>query len=268
MITDYPTPLATWAERSGVRQPPIRDGRRAAAADGSWRYPRRRLSRGVVIAAAVISAALHASFLFGSRLLPKKAAPVARAEAAPVIRLSIPELKELEEPETNSSDEPPPPVDLAVPVPMQADVPSLPAPSDFVQPLNFASLLEQPDLSAATVTIIPEHFIRGARLAEKIGKIFNLADLDRTPEPVLQPAPVYPLAMRREGISGTVHVEFVVNAEGRVLDAQVFDTTHPGFNDAAVGAVSKWKFRPGFKAGARVNTRMRVPIVFSVADPE
>lgn len=265
MITGYPTPLATWAEPEVIRSPRV-EPPRSAPADGSWRYERRRLSRLTMIVAALASAALHGSLLFGSYLLPKKAAPVARVEEAPTIRIAMPDLKELEEPEVSESDEPPPPVDLAVPVPMQADLPSLTAPNDFVQPLNLASFLEKPDLSQLSVSVIPENFIRGRRLAEQIGKIFNIADLDRTPEPILQQAPVYPLQMRREGVSGNVHVQFVVDTDGRVLDAFVVEASHPGFTDAAVLAVSKWKFRPGVKDGRKVNTRMAVPIIFSVAD--
>jgi hypothetical protein len=30
--------------------------------------------------------------------------------------------------------------------------------------------------------------------------------------------------------------------------------------------VSRWKFRAGIKAGRKVNTRMRVPIVFKILD--
>jgi protein TonB len=33
-----------------------------------------------------------------------------------------------------------------------------------------------------------------------------------------------------------------------------------------VQAVSKWKFRPGKKGGRNVNTKMQVPIVFSITE--
>jgi hypothetical protein len=148
MVTGYPTPLATWAEPDLSPQTRGRAGS-IATVDGSWRYSRPRTPWSIVTVAVIGSAALHVVLLFGALLLPKKAAPIARVERAPVIRLAIPELKELEEPETTATDETAPPVDLSIPVPMQADLPTLPAPSDFVQPLNFASLLEQPDLSQA-----------------------------------------------------------------------------------------------------------------------
>jgi len=30
--------------------------------------------------------------------------------------------------------------------------------------------------------------------------------------------------------------------------------------------VSRWQFRPGMKAGKKVNTRMRVPLIFRVIE--
>lgn len=263
MLTGYPTPLATW---DGAPRLQLRARSPAAVASGSWRYPGDRSSKYAVVTAAVLSAALHASLLFGSMLFPKKPARVARVEEPPMVQLTIVDLKELEEPETVASDEPPPPVDLAVPVPMQADVPALPAPNDFVQQLNFASLLEKPDFSQVNLTAIPENYIRNSRLAERIGKIFNLDELERHPQPVLQAAPTYPISMRREGVSATVIVQFVVDVDGRVLEPVAVESTHSAFNDAAIAGVARWKFRPGMRGGRKVNVRMQVPIIFEVVD--
>ena len=261
MTIGYPTPFATWDQEKAVRATaPVR------VAEGSWRYHRPRTSWITFAVAGTASAALHAALFFGSFLLPQKIAPVTRVEEVPVIRLALPELKELEEPETSVSDEEPPPVDLAVPVPMQSDVPALAAPDSFVQPLNFASLLDRPDLSNAIVTVIPENYVRSSRLNERIGKIFNLDDLDRHPVPVLQPSPTYPISMRREGFSATVLVQFVVDAEGRVLEPVVVESTHSAFNDAAVKGVSRWKFRAGIRGGRKVHVRMQVPITFHILD--
>jgi hypothetical protein len=44
--------------------------------------------------------------------------------------------------------------------------------------------------------------------------------------------------------------------------------TFPGFESASVAGVSRWQFRPGMKAGKKVNTRMRVPLIFRVIDDE
>ncbi|WP_414663264.1 energy transducer TonB [Horticoccus sp. 23ND18S-11] len=263
MITHYPFPLSAPAA-----EPPARLTNPAAPADkklGSWRYVARPVSRVTIATALLISAGVHLALLFGIRHTEKKVV-VPVEERIILMTLAMPDLKDLEEPETVVSDERATPVDLTVPVPMQADLPQLPQPNDFVQPLNFASLLEQPDFSALKVSVIPENFRSGAKLAEKIGKIFELVDLDRTPEPVLQSPPRYPVAMRRDGASGRVMVEFIVDTEGKVLEPYVIDTTNPGFNEAAVAGVARWKFRAGQRGGRKVNVRMRVPIVFRVED--
>jgi protein TonB len=151
---------------------------------------------------------------------------------------------------------------------MQQDLPQAPQVSDFVQPINFASLLDQPDFSQLKVYAVPENIrAAGAGLAQKIGKIFNLEDLDRVPEPLFQPAPIYPHAMRREGAMAKVIVEFIVDEHGVVLSPIVFETSHHGFDDAALAGVARWKFRPGIHHGRKVNTRMRVPIVFTFSEP-
>lgn len=216
--------------------------------------------------AIAISLGLHASVLLGIGPPRRKAAPVVQDETH-LIRLAIPDLRELEEVEIAPGDKTPPPLDPGIIVPMQADLPQLPQPGDFVQQLNFASLLEKPDFSNVQVYVVPEHFRSGSSLAQQIGKIFNLSDLDRIPEPVFQPPPQFPFAMRREAHTGTVVVEFIVDVSGVVREPFVRESTHRGFDDAAVTGVSRWKFRPGFKAGSKVNTRMRVPIIFKITDP-
>lgn len=262
MTTSVPVPF-TPAEptRRGERPPPPPP--RVSLA-GSWRYDNRSRSRSIVILAALVSAGLHAGVLFGVR--PSKTKRVAVKEKPPMVMLlSMPKIEELEEPETvnNESQKP---TDTATLVPMQADLPQIPRPNEFVQPINFTSLMDKPDLSNLNISVIPDNYRGGRQLVENIGKIFNLSDLDRTPEPVLQGAPLYPIAMKREGASGTVKVEFIVDTDGKVLNARPVESTHQGFEDAAVAAVSKWKFRAGVKAGRKVNTRMAVPIIFTLED--
>jgi periplasmic protein TonB len=263
VITDYHSPFVPADPGKAATN---QTGAKALVVDGSWRYLGGGQSRLGLLVAIVVSLALHGGIFYGHLLIPKKPVKVVRMEEEHLIRLAIPELKELEEPEPAPNEDYVDPKDLALPVPMQADLPQLPRPNDFVQPLNFTSLIEQPDLSQSKVNIIPEHFTRATRIAESIGKIFNPEDLDRQPQPVLQPSPTYPYALRREGLNATVAVEFIVDKEGRVLEPFVIDSTHTGFNEAAVTGVSKWKFRPGTRAGAKVNVRMRVPIVFKLLD--
>lgn len=258
--TAYPTPtgLAPRERKNIVRTSPT-----TVLPPGAWRYSCQRRSRSFVVAALVFSAGLHAVLFFGAGERKK---PVIQRPAsdAMLIALVIPEIKELEpEPETVPSDPSDAPPEFSAPVPMQADLPQLPQPSDFVQKIDFSSLVERPDLTEAKIMTIPDTPRRGTKIVESIGSIFNLADLDRIPEPVFQPPPAYPNTMKRDVFSATVVVEFIVNTEGRVINAFASDSKDRGFNEAAVTGVERWKFRAGQKAGRKVNTRMRVPINFT-----
>ena len=232
----------------------------------SLRCPAPASNRPSLATAAVVSASLHLVLVFGVRRAETPPDAAAPSETIAVM-LAPPLVKELEEePELvpNNGDDPLP--DLALPVPMQADVPSIPRPDDFVQALDFSSLLEKPDLSDARISVIPDNIRRGLELRSRIGAIFSIAELDRHPEPVVQVAPVFPFNLKRDAIEGRVVVEFVVDTEGRVLGAMTVESTHPGFEEAAVTGVGRWKFRPGQKNGRPVNTRMRVPILFRLTE--
>jgi len=56
---------------------------------------------------------------------------------------------------------------------------------------------------------------------------------------------VYPPDAREEGVEGYVVVRYDVNAEGRVHNARVVAAEPPEvFNESALQAVSRWRFRP------------------------
>ncbi len=88
------------------------------------------------------------------------------------------------------------------------------------------------------------------------------------PEPVKRVRPVYPHGLRMSGLTGDVVVSFVVSREGRVRSAEVVRSSNPGFDEAALDAVTQWTFKPGKVKGVPVNTRMQVPIVFAISGEE
>ncbi len=97
-----------------------------------------------------------------------------------------------------------------------------------------------------------------------LGNIVTRAALDHQPRARVQVAPAYPFEARHEGRTGEVAVAFVVDEAGRVLDPQVASSTDPVFNEAALKAVSKWRFEPGTVHGRVVRFRMAVPMRFSL----
>ena len=60
------------------------------------------------------------------------------------------------------------------------------------------------------------------------------------------PAPAYPSEARRKGQTGTVLIEFTVDASGRVISAYAKSPSPwPLLNEEAVRTVRRWKFPPG-----------------------
>jgi protein TonB len=231
---------------------------------GSWRYNAPHTARLTYTLAILLSAGFHAVVFYGIGR-HKQEVQVAAVDKLSVIRIEMPDLKDLEDPEpVNTDNSPPPDVELYRPTLM--DAPSrIAVSSDFVQAINYASLVGPPDLNAAKVLVIPQNANAG-KLAEGFGSIFNLIDLDRVPVPILQPSPIFPVALRSSVQGAEVVVEFIVDREGKVVNPFVVESSHPGFNDAAISGVARWRFRAGIKAGQKVNTRMSVPIVFRISD--
>ncbi len=232
------------------------------ATSPTWRYQAPHTGWLTYLLAIILSASFHVAIFYG--VGRHHAAPkIVAEEKANLIRIVMPDLKELEDPEpiiTDNSQQ----IDMELYRPTLMDAPSrIAVASDFVQSINYASLVPAPDLNAAKVFVIPERNPDAGKLAG-LGNIFNLADLDRVPVPILQPAPIFPVGLRRSAEQADVLVEFIVDREGRVVNPFVVESTHPGFNEAATSGVARWRFRPGIKAGQKVNTRMTVPIIFRV----
>lgn len=97
----------------------------------------------------------------------------------------------------------------------------------------------------------PESLIKGTRVPARV---------------ISQERPVYPWAMRLNGMRGEVLVDFVVNREGRVQRAFVARTLNPSFDAAALDAVRNWRFEPARVGDRPVSLRMQVPIVFLLND--
>jgi periplasmic protein TonB len=229
---------------------------------GRWRYERDGRSRLPIAFAVAVSVGLHVFFLYGFNKRPAAVRAV-EAQATELIQMTMPELEpekseEVEE-LTEAVDEAP-----AVAVPQLADLPSSVSVSTFVQPLQYTPDINA-SLSNAKVAQIPVNIGRGRNLAG-MGQIFEISQLDRAPSPLMQPAPVFPYSLKSTVSEARVVVEFIVDSNGDVVAPTAVSSTHDGFVENALVGVSKWKFKPGMKAGKRVNTRVRAPINFFVTD--
>lgn len=81
------------------------------------------------------------------------------------------------------------------------------------------------------------------------------------------PAPEYPLAARQRNEQGRVLLLVQLDAEGRVLDAQLrLSSGSPLLDQAALDAVRRWRFSPARSRGVPVTSHLLVPVRFSLRD--
>lgn len=94
--------------------------------------------------------------------------------------------------------------------------------------------------------------------------VFEIADLDKPPVPLVRIAPVYPPELKRNRVQGTVQVVFIVDELGNVKRPSIEKSSNREFNENAIKAVRQWKFEPGEKDNKKVKTRVRLPLTFSL----
>lgn len=220
----------------------------------------RPLRRRPIVTAALISAGAHAALLFGFSKGPVVPPPVLeRPEGPPPIIITDDQLV------------PPPP-----PAPTNKSAEDVPQPTNS---MTHARISEPPAaLNPQGVTIEyrfdpgqlpnPNGPTNGIPITEIWGpgkpgeKIWDIKDLEKRPESVVQVAPDYPFTAKSQGLEGVVVVRFVVTPAGAVESATIVSSPHSLFSDAALHAVKRWTFRAGMKHGAKVATRMEIPLTF------
>ena len=87
--------------------------------------------------------------------------------------------------------------------------------------------------------------------------------------PVLQEhsQPIYPAVAQRDGISGTVGLELLVDETGRVVDAKVVQPAGHGFDEAALAAVQGWTFVPARLGDRPIRATVQLALPFAPPAP-
>jgi periplasmic protein TonB len=213
--------------------------------------------------AMLLSASIHVGLIYG---FSHKSAPPKRVvvDDAPLAMLMMPDLKDDEEDKPKELNDDDPMEAPSVAVPMLADIPVLvPVDAAFTQ-LRDLTVPTKLEGAAKGVISIPLHIQRGAPDTSGIKDLFNIGDLDRRPEPIVQTPPVFPYELKKEVATARVQLGFIVTSKGDVIMAYVLSSTHRGFERAALEGVAKWKFKPGMRNGKKVNTRVQQAIDFVV----
>ena len=231
---------------------------------GLWKYQTINRSRGVYALSIFMSIGLHALALLGfnHRAPPPKTTYV---DDGPLIQMVMPDLEDDEEKPVEALDDSEAMEAPAISVPMLADIPTIVPVNAFVQPLDFTPALAV-DPNSMRMTAIPVHIARGSGQVEKLGKIFDISQLDRQPQALFQPAPNFPMELKSEFPESSVTLEFIINSRGEVLMPRAIASQHRRFEEAAITGVLKWKFKPGYRGGRPVNTRTQITITFRVME--
>lgn len=120
------------------------------------------------------------------------------------------------------------------PPPTAPDVPQLSLSSSSVE-TNMVSLAPQIDTAGA---------MSGLSLS---------AGADRDVVPLVRINPDYPQRALSRGIEGWVQVQFTISETGAVIDPIVVDASPKGiFDDAALKAISRWRYNPKIEGAVAV----------------
>jgi protein TonB len=80
-------------------------------------------------------------------------------------------------------------------------------------------------------------------------------------------APEYPASALKQGVNGDVRLRITIDAQGRVSDAVVVQSTPPQvFDAAAIAAARKWRFKPLGEKDSGVQAIANVDITFRPED--
>lgn len=86
---------------------------------------------------------------------------------------------------------------------------------------------------------------------------------DHAPRVVKSVRPTFPDDARDQRTQGTVELDILIDATGRVVHAAVLKSI-PGLDGAAIACVRKWQFSPGVRNGRPVAARANALIAFTI----
>ncbi len=92
--------------------------------------------------------------------------------------------------------------------------------------------------------------------------VFEVYEVDEPPQPIVQVQPEYPEVARKAGLEGRVIVAAIVDENGNVIQVNIHSSTNSIFNEAALEAARKMKFKPARQKDIAVKVKVLIPFVF------
>lgn len=234
-------------------------GRREAALTESspQHMPTRSDDRRLIVLALGIATGIHLSVLF-LVVLPEFHTPVVVEEPSPF----VPEITSTRLPPP-PAPEPPRPEDRALPerlAPVPEPVPDRPEPVAEPAP-------ERADLAFAPPPPIHEQL--GSPEPPPATEPYDATDAAILPPRLIaasKAAPHYPEAARLSRIEGRVTLRATIDEDGTVRELRVTGCNRPGlgFEEAAIRAVSQWRYVPARRADRAVPVYLAVEVRFTL----
>lgn len=94
--------------------------------------------------------------------------------------------------------------------------------------------------------------------------VYKPGDGVSLPQVIKEVKATYPRPVGPNSPRGTVIMECVVARDGRPTDITVVQKLDPELDEAAVGALKQWEFKPGMKDGKAVAVSVSVEMTFTV----
>lgn len=94
-------------------------------------------------------------------------------------------------------------------------------------------------------------------------KVYSISELDTKPRATAMMMPDYPIAHQATQEKGSAIIEFILGEDGKTSNLKIIDASHPDFGENALKAIAKSEFSPGRIGSTAVQSRVRIPIVFT-----
>ena len=142
-----------------------------------------------------------------------------------------------------------------------------PLPADRRVMANFFRV-PAPQVGAAAIALVIAALVPSVARAQN--EVYGPEDLSSAPKLVSAAATArlvarsYPEDLRRAGTGGTVQLQFVIGANGKVepSSVEVVSAPAPALGAAAKAVIEKLEFVPGKKDGGAVRSRVQLPISY------
>lgn len=93
--------------------------------------------------------------------------------------------------------------------------------------------------------------------------VYHIGNGVTAPQVASKVDPQAPEEARLANLNGTVNISVVVGEDGKPRDIHASTSPGLGLDEAAIAAVSQWRFKPGLKDGAPVPVSVNVEVRFA-----